>query len=164
MNFTDRVQEQFAEAGWIERRNILEKYDKDFIKKAPKFLKEFLKEFGDLDVSDAKSYKSNVTNRLEIKNRHVLLISEDKNELDYLFPIIGKEIYLFAFFHPDGYYIGCDSDGKIYMIGDYTFHIANSSEEGIEILIKDDWSKGYLQLDEDTGVWSPSESYSGWND
>ncbi|WP_452219953.1 SUKH-3 domain-containing protein [Lacinutrix salivirga] len=163
MNFTDKVQQQFEKSGWKSERNVLDEYNTDFINKAPEFLVEFLKEYGGLEVADAKDYKSDVINKLQLNYRHTLLISEDKDELDYLLPLINKEVYLFAYFDPDGYYIGVDEEGKVYMIGDYVFHIANSLEEGIEILIKDDWSKGYIQLNENDGTWNPSEHYSGWN-
>ena len=49
--FREEVQEQFKKAGWFEGRNIkrtLEKV-KNF-DKLPLFLKEFLYEYGDLEV------------------------------------------------------------------------------------------------------------------
>lgn len=158
MNFTNKVQQQFTKAGWTEERNVLKIYDKDFINKVPKFLKEFLKEYGNLEVEDIKSYKSDVVNILQIDSRHILLISEDKDELDYLFPIIGKEVYLFAYFDPDGYYIGCDQEGRVYMIGDYVFLRSESFKEGLENIITDDWSNS-LELNIDTGEWISKYSY-----
>ncbi|WP_452598018.1 SUKH-3 domain-containing protein [Pontimicrobium sp. MEBiC01747] len=164
MNFTNIVQQQFRKAGWIEGRNKLNAYNSSLLEKVPEFLKEFLKEYGELEVLDAKGYKSDVINKLQIFEKELIILSEDKDELDYLFPVINKEIYMFAFLMPDVYRIGCDNQGKIYMLGDYVFHISNSLREGIELLIKVDWSKGYLQLDLDSGVLKPSDNYSGWND
>uniref|UniRef100_UPI0030C88A0B hypothetical protein n=1 Tax=Yeosuana marina TaxID=1565536 RepID=UPI0030C88A0B len=68
--------------------------------------------------------------------------------------------YVFGYFYPDGYELACDIDGNVYMLGDYIFLIANNIKEGIEKLLKHDWSDGYLQLNLESGLWEESENYN----
>ncbi len=162
IKFTEKVQEQFKKAGWKENRNVKEKYENAGILKFqdfPKFLKDFLYEYGDLTVLDAKSYKSEVVNKLKIGVEYAGYEEEEDYEEDIT--IFGKMLFPFAFFDPDCYMIACDSEGKIYMLGDYTFKIADNFKRGLEILITDDWSNGYYQLDEDTGEWIKNKR---WDD
>jgi SUKH-3 immunity protein len=156
MKFTDKVQEQFKKAGWSESNNQLNKYNNIYkFEKFPDFLKDFLKEYGDLKVLDCKNYESEVTNQLIITPDYAFFeFEEDKDEdYEYYKSEIGNDIYPFAFIYPDNYRIACDSDGKVYMLSDYIFRISESLKEGIEILLKDDWSKGYFQLDVKSKQW-----------
>ncbi|NBL66089.1 hypothetical protein GV828_12860 [Flavobacterium sp. NST-5] len=162
IKFIEKVQNQFRKAGWNENRNIKEKYENSNIlkfKEFPQFLKEFLYEYGDLTVSDAKSYQSEVVNKLKIGVEYAGY--EDLEDYDDDISIIGKMLFPFAFYDPDCYMIACDEDGKVYMLGDYTFRISDNFIEGIEILVTDDISKDYYQLDEDTGEWVKNRR---WND
>lgn len=156
MKFTKKVQEEFKKAGWDESNNNLDKYKDVYnFNSFPDFLKKFLKKYGGLIVSDSKTFNSEVTNKLYLTADYAFFeYEEDENE-DYLFykKLIGKDIYPFGFIYPDGYRIACDSDEKVYMLGDYIFKIADSLKEGIEILITDNWNKGFYQLDEQSGSW-----------
>ncbi len=154
IKFTEKVQEQFRKAGWKENRNVQKKYEDAEILRFedyPDFLKKFLYEYGDLIVLDAKSYKSEVVNKLKIGVEYAGY--EDEEDYNDDIDIIGKMLFPFAFYDPDCYMIACDSDGKVYMLGDYIFRISDNFKEGIEILVTDDTSKDYYQLDEDTGEW-----------
>lgn len=164
MEFNNIVKKQFENAGWELGRSVINVYNNlEYFNDLPNFLQQFLGEYGDLKVLDAKLYKAEVTNELHIKPNRLGIASREEEGFKYITSILGIELYEFAYFYPDHYYIACDSEGKVYMLGDYVFHIANTLKEGIEILIEDDWSHGYLELNEETGNWLPSDSYSGWN-
>lgn len=161
MNFTEKVQEQFIKAGWSKSSNQLNKYTDVYrFEEFPKFLKDFLNEYGNLTVSDCKNYESEVINKLIITPDYAFFEFENDKDEDYdsYKNKIGKQIFPFAFFYPDSYRIVSDSDGKIYMLGDYIFLIADNLKEGIEILLNDDWSKGYYQLDDKSGQWVKNKS------
>lgn len=162
IKFTDRVQEQFKKAGWEENRNVKNQYENANIlkfKDFPKFLKDFLYEYGNLTVLDAKSYESEVTNKLKMGIEYAGYEEEQDYQDDI--SMFGKMLFPFAFWDPDCYMIACDSDGNVYMLGDYTFKIADSFKRGLEILITDDWSNGFYQFDEDTGEWIKNKR---WDD
>jgi hypothetical protein len=160
MKFIEKVQEQFKKAGWKEGRNVSEKYKNGLrMTEFPLFVRNFLKEYGDLTILDCKPQKSEVINKLRIDIDYGGF--EEEEDYQYYLNKLGKPVYPFALIEPDGYRIACDADGKVYMLGDYTFLIANSLKEGIEILVQDDWSKGYQQLDEKTGKWIKDKK---WNE
>lgn len=48
--------------------------------------------------------------------------------------------------------VACDDEGKIYMLGDYTFLRSETFNEGIERLLIDDWS-GTLEFHEEKKSW-----------
>lgn len=162
MKFTEKVQKQFQLAGWKKNRNIKEKYVNAKILRFdefPQFLKEFLYEYGDLTVIVVKSYESKVLSNIKLGVEYAGY--EDLEDYDEDINIIGKMLYPFAFNDTDCYMIACDEDGKVYMLGDYIFRISDTFNEGIEILITDDTSKDYYQLDEGTGEWIKNKR---WDD
>nr|WP_294939064.1 SUKH-3 domain-containing protein [uncultured Flavobacterium sp.] len=163
MKFSEKVQQQFKKAGWNPNRNVSDVYENQEIFKFhdfPKFLKDFLFEFGDLTVEDINSNDSEVTNRISITPDYASFEFEDNVDEDYVYykSVIGKDVFPFAFTYPDGYRIASDSDGKVYMFGDHIFKISDNLKEGIEILITDDWSKGYSQLDLDSKAWVKTQA------
>jgi hypothetical protein len=162
MKFTEKVQKQFELAGWKKNRNIKEKYIKANILRFddfPQFLKEFLFEYGDLKVLDINPNQSKVVNKLNISVEYVGY--EDLEDYDSDISMLGKILFPFASYYPDCPMIACDEDGKVYMLGDYIYRISDTFKEGIEILITYDWSKGFYQLDEDTGKWIKNKK---WDD
>lgn len=162
MKFIDKVQEQFKKAGWEESRNVSEKYRNAGIlrfESFPIFLKEFLFEYGDLIVEEINPSKSKVINKLKLGTEYAGYEEEEDYKSDI--EIYGKKMFPFGFYDPDCYMIACDSDGKVYMLGDYTFRISDNFREGIEILITDDTSKDYFQFEEETGKWVKNKR---WDD
>lgn len=162
MKFTEKVQKQFELAGWKKNRNVKEKYENANIlrfEEFPHFLKEFLYEYGDLTVDVIKSFDSKVISKIKLGVEYAGY--EDLEDYDDDVNIIGKMIYPFAFHNTDTPMIACDEDGKVYMLGDYTYRISDNFQEGIEILVTYDWSNGFYQLDEDTGEWVKNKR---WDD
>lgn len=155
MKFTEKVQKQFKKAGWHQGRNTISRYENaDILRYTdfPLFLKNFLKEYGDLKVEDCKPYESNVTNILKLGVPYAGYDKDEYYEEDLM--LHGKLLYPFGFFHPDCYMIACDDKGKIYMLGDYTFLRSETFKEGIEKLLIDDWS-GTLEFYEEEKKWGP---------
>ena len=151
MQFTDKIQQKFKEAGWRSHRDVSSKYNTTKkIDEFPQFLKDFLFEYGELTVSEVKKYESDITNKLIINPN----LAEYKDDSLYAFykTLFGKDIYPFANFEPDGYRIGCDADGKVYMLGDYYFIIGDTFQKGIENLITDNWNESF-EFDEETKEW-----------
>lgn len=162
MKFKEKVQKQFEKAGWKKNRNVKEKYEKEKILRFdefPQFLKDFLYEYGDLTIEVIKPFESKVNIELNLGLEYAGY--EDLEDYDDDINIIGMMLYPFASYYPDCPMIACDEDGKIYMLGDYTYRISDTFEEGIEILVNYDWSKGFYQLDEDTGEWIKNKR---WDD
>lgn len=159
MKFEEKIQKQFKKAGWFEGRDLESAYENANILRFtnfPQFLKDFLKEYGNLEIEDCKNYQSNVTNVLKLG---VAYAGYDKDEYyKQDFAIHGKTLYPFGYFYPDSYMIACDEAGSVYMLGDYTFLRSSTFKEGIEKLLADDWS-GSLEYDEENNVWKSSRSF-----
>ena len=158
MEFTNKVQKQFKEAGWKSGRNVISEYDPNFTNAIPDFLKEFLREYGNLEIEESKTQETKVINKLFISPKRIGVSSSEVDGFKYVTEIILKELYEFAYFYPDNYYIACDEDGKVYMLGDYVFLRSDNFKEGIEKIVMDDWS-GSLELDEETGEWKEEYDY-----
>lgn len=162
MKFTEKVQKQFELAGWKKNRNIKEKYENAKIlrfNEFPQFLKDFLYEYGDLTIDVIKSFESNVISKINFGVEYAGY--EDLEDYDDDINMIGKILFPFASHNTDTPMIACDEDGKVYMLGDYVFRISDTFKEGIEILVTYNWSKGFYQLDEDTGKWIKNKR---WDD
>jgi hypothetical protein len=162
IKLTEKVQKQFENAGFSELNNFVKQYEVIYrFNEFPDFLKDFLSKCGSIMVSDIKSYESDVTNKLTISPEYAFFEYEDHpdEDYDYYEKVIGEKVFPFGAFDPDGYRIACDSNGKIYMLGDYIFRISENFAKGIEILITYDWSNGFYQLDEDTGEWIKNKKW-----
>lgn len=164
MQFIDKVKNKFIEKGWHEGRDVSSEYtnESEIFNQFPDFLKDFLKEYGALTIDDKgiKVFESKVVNLLHLETDMLEVSSQEEEGYKYVTEILGKELYVFGCFYPDGYELACDIDGNVYMLGDYIFLIANNIKEGIEKLLKHDWSDGYLQLNEESGLWEESENYN----
>ncbi|MDR6968503.1 hypothetical protein J2X31_002526 [Flavobacterium arsenatis] len=162
MKFTEKVQKQFELAGWTKDRNVKQKYENANILRFddfPDFLKEFLYEYGDLTIDVIKSFESKVISKIKLGVEYAGY--EDLEDYDDDINMVGKMLYPFAFHNTDTPMIACDEEGKVYMLGDYVYRISDTFKEGIEILVTYDWSKGFYQLDEDTGKWTKNKR---WDD
>jgi hypothetical protein len=101
MEFINKIQNQFNEAGWNSFRNVSEKYKDVYTYDTfPDFLNQFLNKYGDLTVSDCKEYHSEVINQLMIKPEYSFFDYENVPDEDYNYyqSKIGKDVYPFAFF------------------------------------------------------------------
>lgn len=164
IKFTQKVQKQFENAGFSESNNLIKQYKEVYrFDEFPSFLKTFLSKCGSIVVSDIKSFESDSINKLTMSPEYAFFEYEKypDEDYDYYEKIIGEKIFPFGSFDPDGYRIACDSEGKIYMLGDYIFRISDNFVQGIETLITYDWSNGFYQLDEDTGEWIKNKR---WDD
>lgn len=153
MKFQEKVQKQFKKAGWHDGRDVSSRYENANILRYsdfPPFLKDFLKEYGDLQVEDCKPFQSNVTNILKLGIPYAGYDEDQYYDED--FTLHGKFLYPFGYFYPDCYMVACDDEGKIYMLGDYTFLRSETFNEGIERLLIDDWS-GTLEFHEEKKSW-----------
>lgn len=162
MKFTEKVQRQFELAGWKKNRNVKEKYENAKILKFdefPQFLKNFLYEYGDLTIDVLKPFDSKVKSKINLGVEYAGY--DDMGDYEDDIKTIGGMLFPFAFHNTDTPMIACDKDGKIYMLGDYTYRISDTFQEGIETLITYNWSNGFYQLDEDTGEWVKNKR---WND
>jgi SUKH-3 immunity protein len=156
MEFNNTVKQLFIAAGWFPERNVFEKYQhlKDF-QNFPGFLKTFLSQYGDISVE--------IKDPLLSLGRKIFLqilpdyagYEEDQDYKDDM-EVFGRKIFPFAYDRDEGpgYLIGCDADGKVYMLGggDGYFLRADTFKEGIEKILTCDWS-GSLEFDLDTKVW-----------
>lgn len=164
MKFQENIQEQFIKAGWYENRDVSSLYENSNIlryQNFPSLLKEFLSEYGNLEVEDCKTRQSRVRNLLQISLDYAGF--EDDEDYDENFDISGILFYPFAYFFPDCYMVACDKNGKVYLLGEEIFLISKDLKSGIQNLLLDDYSQGYLAFDPKKKLWIPSEKYSGWN-
>lgn len=146
MQFKKEVQELFNKAGWYPGRNVQEKFDAiPRFDEFPQFVKDFLYEYGNLNVETRKADESEVTAYLNLG----ALPSGYVNVEGYLDRNRGYGDQLKTF--PIGYYLldtavlECDLEGNVYMSSDFPSHMANSFQEGIEKVILEDYS--------DTATW-----------
>jgi hypothetical protein len=147
MKFKSKVQKYFESVGWFEGRNVKSTFDKiKGFENFPQFLKEFLYEYGDLEVETHKYKKNEVTGIMDFK-----AISKGIYKLDgYLSkPRPYGNVYTFpiAYYPLENASLECDTEGRVYMVGDYECLVSNDFKTGIEKVIMEDYS--------DTLEWNP---------
>ncbi|MCB9235962.1 MAG: SUKH-3 domain-containing protein [Bacteroidia bacterium] len=151
MKFSDKVQQQFTEAGWFEGRDVSHLYaNHPMYAKTPAMLKEFIHSYGDLRVLDCKNFESEVTGELIITLEYFDFFEE--GDFEDTIEMFGFPVYPFAMFEPELYRIGCDDSGNIYMLGDGNFLRSNNFVTGIEKVLSVDWT-GCMELNDETGEW-----------
>ncbi|MCT3899932.1 SUKH-3 domain-containing protein [Elizabethkingia anophelis] len=154
MNFSDKAQQLLKKAGWYEGRNIPLEDLKLPYDDYPQHVISFLQKFGNLEGDCEVNI---LPNSLSV-NTFFLYPEMDKGELkgDNYYPyyqsVINNKLYPIGAYLPDGYYICCDADGRVYKIGEYCFYVGGDLYEGIENILLMNTLKS-LQLDEDTGKW-----------
>lgn len=142
--FRKEVQEQFKKAGWKSGRNIQSVFNKiKGFEKFPQFLKDFLYEYGDLDVKTLTKYTEGNMDFKAI-TKGVFKINEYIEK-----PAYYGNVYTFpiAYYPLENASLECDAEGKIYMVGDYECLVSNDFKTGIEKVIMEDYS--------DTLEWNP---------
>ncbi|MEP0263113.1 SUKH-3 domain-containing protein [Dokdonia sp.] len=143
MKFRQEVQELFEKAGWHEDRNVKSVFDSiPRFNEFPEFLKEFLYEYGNLEVETYKYSEEDVTAHLNLKaiNTGIYKINNYLDNPRYYGNMITFPI---ADYHLDVTTLECDLEGNIYMSGDYPCLVSNDFKEGIEKVIMEDYSNTF---------------------
>jgi SUKH-3 immunity protein len=157
MEFNEKAKQKFIDAGWYSGRDVLGKYQNvKYFNQFPAFLVSFLREFGELTVKCDNPIK-NSTVSVQLNILPVFAeYNEEEGETDFLENMLGVKVYPFAYYKGDGFLIGADEQGKIYMLGggDGYYLRGATFKEGIENLLFDDWS-GSSEFDLDTNEWKP---------
>jgi SUKH-3 immunity protein len=157
MQFRKEVQEQFRKAGWHLGRSVKEKFDAiPRFNEFPQLAKEFLYEYGDLEV---EMLGENVTG---ILNTKALLIGYYKigMSLDTLMYYGNIKTFPLAYYDLDGCAMECDTDGRIYMSSDGPNLMSNNFKEGIERVIMEDYSDVFW-WDDEKQKWSQEDMFGG---
>jgi hypothetical protein len=153
MSFSKEVENLFCNAGWFPGRNVSVEmnYPKD---NYPKFLKEFLSEYGLLSVSSVMIQ--------EMTSSNTLIINPEEGKFEYKDGYFedfqqdtGIELFGFGYYEPDGYNVAADANGKVYMIGNMSLYRGKTLIEGVQNILMLQWRK-CLKLEEGTDKW--------WND
>ena len=147
MKFKKEVQELFKKAGWYEGRREKEVFDKIAgLNEYREFLKEFLYEYGNLKVETYKYNSTDVTAYIDFTAipRGFYSIENTLSKLRYYGNIIT---FPMADYHLDSTTMECDSQGRVYMAGDYVCLVSEDFKIGVEKIIMEDYS--------DTKEWHP---------
>jgi len=156
MKFAGNVKIQFEKAGWFPNRHIKKENSqiKDF-EKLPKFLKDFLNEYGNLSIEtfNPNDETSNFTGTFDLTryNQGHITISEFFKEKSWF----GHDLYLFFIGHyvEENARIFCDEKDNVYAGGDYPGHISDDFQTGIEKVILED-PNDLFYWDEQNSQWS----------
>ena len=161
MQFKKEVQDLFREAGWYPGRDVKEKFNNIHrIEEFPDFVKEFLYEYGDLEV---KTYKESDEDAEGTLNFKALCLGYFKID-NYLnsFAGYGEGIKTFpiAYYDLDNAALECDAEGKIYMSSDFPNLMSENFIEGIEKVIMEDYTNTVF-WDESENKWTTNEEEFG---
>lgn len=151
--FNEEIIKQLKLVGWFEDRSLKDRIQFSY-SDTPEFLKEFLYKYGELVVKRVPHQSLSGEAELHLFSEMEQEDLEGDNYIPYYQSIIGRKLYPLGAYLPDGYYICCDVDGRVYMIGEYCYYRGKNLYEGVENILLG-WNN-CLQLDEDTGKW--------WND
>ena len=152
MKFKKEVQDLFKKAGWYEGRSIRQKFDAiPRFSEFPEFLKEFLYEYGDVELETYKENQNDPTAILDFKAllKGYFKISE---YLDKPSSYGNITTFPIAYYDLDVTVMECDAEGKIYMTGDFPALISTNFKEGIEKIIMEDYSNT-LQWNPKKKIW-----------
>jgi hypothetical protein len=155
MEFSNKAKDLLAKAGWkagryISKADLKLPYD-DY----PQNVVEFLQEYGNLEGQCAPLDYTEVINDFYLYPEMSKEDLEGDNYYPYYESVVGRKLYPVGAYLPDGFYICCDVDGRVYMIGEYCYYWGKNIYEGLDRILLNNW-RNSLQLDEDTGKW--------WND
>ena len=140
MRFRKEVQELFKKAGWYKGRREQAVFDAiPRFNEFPEFLKEFLYEYGNLEVETHKHSEDDVTACLNLKAL-VSGLYKVENYLDNPRYYGNIQTFPIGDYHLDVTTLECDAEGKIYMSGDFPCLVSNDFIVGIEKVIMEDYS------------------------
>ena len=142
MKFKKEVQLLFEKAGWHPGRNVKEKFDEiPRFEEFPDFVKDFLYEYGDLEV---ETYRYPEDDVVGVINTKALLLGYFKID-KYLDEksSFGEHIKTFpiAYYDLDNAGLECDIEGKVYMSSDFPNLMSDNFVEGIERVMMEDYSE-----------------------
>jgi hypothetical protein len=147
--FKKEVQDQFKKAGWFEGRNVMQTFDKvKGFDKLPLFLKEFLYEYGDLEVKTLTTFSEGIMD-FKALTKGIYPIENYINKNRYYGNVFTFPI---ADYHLDSAALECDADGRVYLLGDFPCLPSNDFKTGIEKVIMEDFTDT-LQWDSETKKW-----------
>lgn len=154
MTFSEETLKYLKNAGWhshrkAQRSELKLPYD-DYPKKAISFLTEFS---GLEGACKAHTYTPIVNEFWISADTDKELLSED-GEFFYYQKLLNNKLYPIGGYLPYGYYLCCDADCRMYMIGERCVYLGNTLFEGFDSIILQ--QKEQYLLDEDSGRW--------WND
>lgn len=148
--FRARVLELLKLAGWYKGRSVAGRLDLPNDVVYPMGIANLLTEFGGLYI---KSSGTGITiSRLSIKFEPVWADKESSENgilLDYS-NRIGKPLYPLGYIPDESLILCMDSEGKVYMAGDYLYLVGNSFAEGVSNILLG--IEGKL-LDDQTLTW-----------
>lgn len=155
MKFENKnVIEQLEKVGWKEN-NLVSKEIKYPLNNYPSFVKDFLQNICFLKVQDVafkNEYQTYTPSYIEFDPMKGHQHYNADGDFTYYSSLLKKQVYCLGYYSPDGYYICCDADGRVYKIGEYCYCVGKNLYEGIEnILLMNTLVS--LQLDEETGKW-----------
>ena len=154
MQFREEVQNQFKKAGWFPGRNVKERFDCIIgFEKFPQFAKDFLYEYGDLEIETLGEY---VTGILNTRPEYLGIIENYLSKPRYYGNIITFPL---GDYHIDSATMECDEEGKIYMSSDGPNRMSDDFIEGIERVIMEDYSNVFW-WDEEKQEWSQEDMFS----
>ncbi|MFN8315209.1 MAG: SUKH-3 domain-containing protein [Chitinophagales bacterium] len=152
MEFSDKAKELLRFMGWESGRDVTLEELKLPYNDYPSFAIEFLKEYGNLRGNCEKQSYTNVVNEIVLFPQLSKNFLNGDNEYPYYSSVIGRKLFPLGAYVPDGYYICCDSDGRVYKIGEYCYYVGKNIYEGVENILLMNTLSSY-QLDQDTGKW-----------
>lgn len=154
--FSKQVLELLKDAGWHEGRKVSDNELKLPYKDYPKKAIDFLKELGNLDINTVVTTATKVTH--EVSTYPYTTADTLTEEYKYYGELIGKKLYPIGFYDPEGYYISCDEDCRVYLIGEYCFFAGNSLHEAFDQLLRLDKTP-IMRLDEYDVKWFKDGEY-----
>lgn len=155
MKFTDKTKKLLKKAGWYEGRQLNIEELKLPYQDYPNNIIEFLKEYGNLEGKCEPNVLLSTTSIDEFfiyPEMDLEYLQNEDEDYGYYSSIIERKLFPIGLYMPDRYYICCDSDGRVYKIGEYCFYVGSNIYEGIENILLTN-TLASLQLDEDTGKW-----------
>lgn len=154
MQFRKEVQEQFKKAGWYPGRSVREKFDAiPRFHEFPQMAREFLYEYGDLDVPTLTQHAVGILNTKALLQGYYKIEEYLSSPAYY-----GNNLMTFplADYPLDAACMECDAEGRIYIGGDFPGLISNHFIEGIEKVIMEDYSNT-LKWDEEKSKWGKGD-------
>ncbi|NOQ75549.1 MAG: hypothetical protein GQ574_26300 [Crocinitomix sp.] len=152
MEFTINAKKLLEKAGWFEGRNISKEELKLPYDDYPQFVIDFLREYGNLSGECEKQGYTPVINEFDLEPAMPQNKLMGDNDYPVYSEMLGRKLFPLGGYYPDGYYICCDADGRVYKMGEYCFHVGTNLYVGVEnIILLNTLSS--LQLDEDSGKW-----------
>lgn len=158
MSFSEEIKVHLKNMGWYKGRKDNSQIDYMNENNYPEFIKQFIIEYGNLEIKDYRERNEEVVDNVLSLN---ILKSEGINGVtgDYS-EFFNRKLYPIGYFLPESYDVSIDERGYVYLIGEYCYCCGNEIFKGIENIIRMD-SFNSLELDpneENDEVWLEYEN------